>query len=85
MSKSIGSIALLLLVTACSKTESPHTVSWYLEHPEEMGKKVVWCADDRQRVQLPECMNAMAASGQKALGKMSDLPPIDWNKPDKKP
>ena len=70
----------ILAIAGCGAPQATHTVSWYLEHPEDLKAKVLWCADDAARRATNECQNALTANGQKQLGKMNDLPPIDWNK-----
>lgn len=69
----------------CGKpAEPPPTVSWYVEHPDEMRTKLTWCGDDVPRQQRPECLNAAAAKGRLQMGKMKDEPPLNWNTPDPK-
>jgi hypothetical protein len=74
-------------LSGCSKPPEPApTVSWYIDHPEEMRTKLSWCADEVSRQQLPECLNAAAARGRLQMGKMKDEPALNWNQPDlKKP
>lgn len=74
------------ILNGCSQApQSAKPVSWYLEHADERQAKIGWCADDAARKDTPDCRNALEASQRKAMGKMSDAPPLDWNQPDKKP
>ena len=67
---------------ACSKPPEPApTVSWYVDHAQEMRTKLSWCADDVSREGLPECLNAAAARGRVQVGKMKDEPALNWNQP----
>lgn len=77
-------MAAAALLFGCSKPEPSPTVSWYLEHPDAMKGKVAWCADDAERRSSADCQNALEANGRKQLGRMKDLPPINWNTPDQK-
>lgn len=78
-------LAALALVGGCSKPAEPApTVSWYLEHSDELKAKVAWCEDDAARRASDDCQNAIAANARKSMGTMKDLPPIDWNAPEAK-
>jgi hypothetical protein len=76
----------VMLLHGCTKApETAQPVSWYLEHATEREAKVRWCADDMARKDTPDCRNALEANQRKAMGRMSDAPPLDWTKSDAKP
>jgi hypothetical protein len=69
-----------LWVTACGKPpEDAHTVSWYLEHPDDMQSKSAWCSDDSGRQDMTDCKNALQAKVKAQVGSQKDLAPLDWN------
>lgn len=53
------SLTLFIILSACDK---PKTVSYYVEHPDEMKAKVGECNEDATKlVKDPDCINARSA------------------------
>ena len=53
------SLTLFIILSAC---ENPKTVSYYLEHPDEMKAKIEECNEDATKlVKDPDCINARSA------------------------
>ncbi|AKK25107.1 EexN family lipoprotein [Pandoraea oxalativorans] len=61
MKKTLLVLAVLILA-ACSKTESTYTRSWYREHDAEREAMVAQCKDDAAKAVTPECVNATNAA-----------------------
>jgi hypothetical protein len=72
-------LASLWVVSCGNPKEDVHTVSWYLEHPEDMKAKFTWCSDDAERQRTDDCKNASQAKVKAQVGSQKDLAPLDWN------
>jgi hypothetical protein len=78
----LGSLQVL---GGCDRSPSEFSVEYYETHPQERKDKVDECASDPGALRDDAlCINAMKADASEAIGKWSDLPPMNLPTPDKR-
>jgi len=66
---------LVIGLSGIAQAESPKTVSWYLNHPEEMKEKAAWCSESADRNSTVECRNVVSAKWGRGKKDVPDLEP----------
>ena len=55
--------------------KTPKTVTWYVEHQDEMKTRIRWCNDSVERADTEDCKNANRANNQSWADKPA---PTGW-------